>query len=54
MRADTAYIRTKARFIYFSAIIDWHSKAILRYKLSNSMVQCLSLDLLQEALSSVT
>lgn len=34
---DITYIRTKSGFMYLAAIIDWHSKAILSYKLSNSM-----------------
>ena len=34
---DITYIRTANGFMYLAAIIDWHSKAILSYKLSNSM-----------------
>jgi len=34
---DITYIRTNGGFMYLAAIIDWHSKAILSYKLSNSM-----------------
>jgi putative transposase len=37
--------------MYISAIIDWHSKAILSYKLSNSMDASLVTDVLKSALS---
>lgn len=47
---DITYIRTKGGFMYLAAIIDWHSKGILSYKLSNSMDGALVTDVLQEAL----
>lgn len=47
---DITYIRTKGGFMYLAAIIDWHSKAILSYKLSNSMDSGLVTDVLKEAL----
>ena len=48
---DITYIRTNTGYMYLSAIIDWHSKAILSYKLSNTMDTMLVTDTLQEALS---
>ncbi len=36
--------------MYLAAIIDWHSKAVLSYKLSNSMDASLVTDILQDAL----
>jgi putative transposase len=36
--------------MYLSAIIDWHSKAILSYKLSNSIDTSLVTDVLKDAL----
>jgi len=48
---DITYIRTNGGFMYLAAIIDWHSKAILSYKLSNSMDATLATDVLKEALS---
>jgi putative transposase len=48
---DITYIRTKGGFMYLAAIIDWHSKAILSYKLSNSIDSALVTDVLQEALN---
>ena len=47
---DITYIRTNGGFVYLAAIIDWHSKAILSYKLSNSMDSGLVTDILKEAL----
>jgi putative transposase len=47
---DITYIRTTGGFMYMAAIIDWHSKAILSYKLSNSMDATLVTDVLKEAL----
>ncbi|QWB86708.1 IS3 family transposase IS1302 [Rickettsia parkeri] len=48
---DITYIRTNKGVMYLAAIIDWHSKAILSYKLSNSMDGLLVTDVLKEALS---
>jgi putative transposase len=47
---DITYIRTNGGFMYLAAIIDWHSKAVLSYKLSNSMDASLVTDILQDAL----
>jgi len=48
---DITYIRTPSGFMYMAAIIDWHSKAILSYKLSNSMDSSLVTGILEDALS---
>ena len=34
---DITYVRLDGGFVYLAAIIDWHSKAILSYKISNTM-----------------
>jgi putative transposase len=47
---DITYIRMNGGFVYLAAIIDWHSKAILSYKLSNSMDSSLVTDVLKDAL----
>ena len=47
---DITYIRTNSGFMYFSAIIDWHSKDILSYRLSNVMDSNLFTDTLEDAL----
>ncbi len=48
---DITYIRTNGGFMYLAAVIDWHTKAILAYKISNSMDATLATDVLNEALS---
>lgn len=48
---DITYIRTNGGFMYLAAVIDWHTRAILSYKISNSMDATLSTDVLQEALN---
>jgi putative transposase len=47
---DITYIRMNGGFMYMAAIIDWHSRAILAYKLSNSMDATLATDVLKMAL----
>ena len=47
---DITYIRINGGFMYLAAVIDWHTKAVLAYKLSNSMDATLATDVLQEAL----
>lgn len=48
---DITYVRTNGGFMYLAAVIDWHSKAILAYKISNSMDATLATDVLKEALA---
>ena len=48
---DITYIRTNGGFMYLAAVIDWHTKAILSYKISNSMDATLATDVLREALA---
>lgn len=48
---DITYIRTANGFMYLATIIDWHSKAILSYKISNTMDTALACDVLKDALS---
>ena len=48
---DITYIRINGGFMYLAAVIDWHTKAILSYKISNSMDATLATDVLKEALS---
>jgi len=48
---DITYIRTNGGFMYLAAVIDWHTKAILAHKISNSMDATLATDVLKEALS---
>ena len=48
---DITYIKLKKGFVYLAAIIDWHSKKILSWKLSNTMDITLVTDTLKEALA---
>jgi putative transposase len=47
---DITYIRTAKGFVYLAAVIDWHTKSILSWKISNSMDTLLAGDVLQEAI----
>ena len=47
---DITYIKLEKGFVYLAAIIDWHSKKILSWKLSNTMDLSLTTSVLNEAL----
>jgi putative transposase len=47
---DITYIKLEKGFVYLAAIIDWHSKKILSWKLSNTMDITLVTDVLKESL----
>ncbi|OIN85123.1 IS3 family transposase [Francisella sp. TX07-6608] len=48
--ADITYIRLENGYAYLAAIIDWYSKKILAWKLSNTMDTLLTTSVLNEAL----
>jgi len=48
---DITYIKLEKGFVYLAAIIDWHSKKILSWKLSNTMDITLTTNVLNEALA---
>jgi putative transposase len=48
---DITYIRLEKGFSYLATIIDWNTKKILSWKLSNSMDVSLTTSVLNEALS---
>lgn len=48
---DITYIKLKEGFVYLAAVIDWHSKKILAWKLSNTMDISLTTGVLKEALA---
>jgi len=48
---DITYIKIKGGMVYMAAIIDWYSKAILSWKISNIMDTDLVMGVLNEALS---
>ena len=47
---DITYIRLKGGFVYFVAIIDWYSKYILSYRVSNSLEVSFCKEALSEAI----
>jgi len=48
---DITYIPIKGGFVYLCAIIDWYSKAILSWRVSNTMDTLLVTQTLQEAIA---
>lgn len=48
---DITYIPIKGGHMYLAAILDWYSKAVLSYKLSNTMDILLVTSTLQEAIN---
>jgi putative transposase len=49
---DITYIRMHAGFMYLVAIIDWYSRFVLAWRLSNTLDGAFCLDALDEALSN--
>lgn len=47
---DITYIPMRKGFLYLTAVIDWHSRYVLSWRLSNSMETRFCVDALQEAL----
>ena len=47
---DITYIKLEGGFCYLAAIIDWHSKYILSFKLSNTLSTDFCIEVLEEAL----
>jgi len=47
---DITYIRTGKGFCYLVAVIDWHSRAVLSWRLSNTMSSEFCVEALNEAL----
>ena len=47
---DITYIKINGGLVYLAAIIDWYAKAILAWKLSNTMDETLVMDTLNTAL----
>jgi putative transposase len=47
---DITYIKIKGGMVYLAAVIDWHSKAVLSHKISNTMDCALVMNVLDAAL----
>lgn len=52
--ADITYVRISSGFLYLVAIIDWFSRYVLTWKLSNSLDSSFCVSALEEALSKYT
>jgi putative transposase len=48
---DITYIKIAGGMVYMAAIIDWHSKAVLSHKISNTMDTQLVMSVLNDALA---
>jgi putative transposase len=48
--ADVTYIRLARGFVYLVAVIDWYSRKVLAWRISNSMDASFCVDCLEEAL----
>jgi putative transposase len=48
---DITYIRLQKGFCYLCAIIDWHSRKVLSWNVSDTMEQTLCIETLEDALS---
>ena len=47
---DITYIRLAQGFAYLAAVIDWHSRAVLSWRLSNTLDSSFCVEALEEAL----
>jgi putative transposase len=50
---DITYIRLRPGFLYLVAIMDWYSRYVLSWRLSNSLDVSFCLEALEEALEQV-
>ena len=50
--SDITYIRLPRGFVYLVAIIDWYSRKVLAWRLSNTMDASFCVDCLEEAIQS--
>ena len=49
---DITYVGLPGGFMYLAAVVDWHSRFVLRGKLSNTLDGSFCLELLREVLAS--
>ena len=49
--ADITYIPMRRGFLYLAAIMDWHSRKVLIWRLSNSMDEDFCVEALKEAIA---
>ena len=48
---DITYVKLKKGFVYLAAVIDWKSRYVLSYRLSNTLTADFCVEALEEALS---
>ena len=48
--SDITYIRLSKGFVYLTSVIDWYSRFVLSWKLSNSLENSFCIDALEDAL----
>ena len=48
--SDITYIRLSKGFVYLTSILDWHSRYVLSWKISNSLENSFCMEALEEAL----
>lgn len=48
--ADITYIRLRQGFVYLVAVVDWYSRKVLSWRLSNTMETTFCVDCLEQAL----
>lgn len=51
---DITYVRLKGGFAYLAAVIDWYSRRVLSWRLSNTLDSDFCIDALKEALETGT
>ena len=51
---DITYVPMAAGFMYLAAVIDWYSRYVLAWRLSNTLDGSFCLEMLEEALSGDT
>lgn len=49
---DITYIRMKSGFVYLAGIIDWYSRYVLSWRISNSLDNLFCIDALEDALAT--
>lgn len=51
---DITYVKMRGGFMYLTSVIDWYSRYVLSWKLSNSLEQSFCIEALEEALEKGT
>ena len=49
--ADITYIRLNGGFVYLAAVMDWYSRCVLSWELSNTLDASFCVEALQKALA---